>query len=1028
MPSSERKVATMLFADLVGSTALTASDDPENSRVMLERFYDAMADAIEATGGTIEKFAGDAVMAVFGVPFAQEDHAERALHTALAMRSKLHIVFGERLQLRIGVSTGDVVAGAPRMGSSFVSGDAVNVAARLEQGARPGEILVAERTAVLVGAAFELSGPVTIKAKGKEGGISARRLIGALAAARPRGQLGRTFLGRERELGSLESAYEWVAKNGRPALVAVIGEPGVGKSRLTDELAQRLARRKPTPLQRLGRCLSYGRGLTYRPLADVLRKEVDLLDSDPPTEALARLGDRLILGLALGLDVAGNVNPEVVRERFVKAWVDLIGEHVRRAPMVLVIEDIHWAEEPLIELLRALHQRVTGPLMIVTTARPEATERLPARLRIELEPLTSNDASGMVTALMGGDLPAKVLNLIVARGGGNPFFIEELLATLIDRGVIARANGTWTLARSIDERELPDTVQAVLAARIDLLPWAAKRALQAASVVGRAFWDAPVRELLTDVEPDMSMLEQRSFVYRVPESSFAGEIEYSFKHQLTREVAYASLPKAERGRLHAGVARYLERDANDARVPFLAHHYEQSVRDDYAALAWADEPNELDRLRERALHWLRLAASHAAARYETDAAVAMYERALELSGDDRTRFDLWRALASVHSQRYDTQAFVAATKHAIALAPNDATVTNLYAEMALLSCTAWLAWNPPPAREEVDGWIDRVLAESRPDSRQRAIALVARAWHADRDEGTAAEALAIAERLDDPELLGWAVRVHTIAAMQAGRYDVASAGSERILGLLDAIQDPGHRETLVENTALRVAAATGRFEDARRFSELVTGWVADLTPHNRLHGVAYALEIEELVAGWEQVRRLEPRVERTVDENRDTPCVRNARSLLVCALAEAALGDATAARRFEHLASTLGIEGHDRALTAPRLRLAMMRDDMAEARRLRQSYGRPTLRFMFDMAGAMAWLDASAALGCSEDVEREAPALAVPGTCIEPFALRALGIVRDDRSLIEKADRRFVELGQDWYATQGAHLGRFSGH
>ena len=1016
----------MLFADLVGSTALASSEDPEQTRVLLDRFYDVMAEEIEATGGTIEKFAGDAVMAVFGVPVAREDHAERALHTALAMRSRIHELFGARLQLRIGVNTGEIVAGTPRVGSSFVSGDPVNVTARLEQGAAPGEIVVGERTAALAGAAFDFSEPLTIEAKGKEGGIPARRLLDGHAPARPRGALGDAFVGRRHELDSLIAVFDQVVERASPAIVTIVGHPGVGKSRLLAELSSTIGGRDPRPTERTGRCLSYGRGLTYRPLAEVLRQELRLLDSDQPARALELLGDRAILGLALGLDVTGDLHPLVVREHFQQAWIGLLDELVARTPGVLVIEDIHWAEEPLLELLRAIRHRVAGPLLLITTARPEADDPLDADIRLDLEPLAADDAEDMVTTLLGGEIPARARDLVVARAEGNPFFIEELLSTLIDRGVLTRENGPWRMERTIDEHELPDTVQAVLAARVDLLPDAEKRALQAASVVGRTFWDGPVRELVPGAS-DLSLLEQRSFVHRNADSSFAGQQEYSFKHQLTREVAYASLPKAERGRLHAAVARYLEEGGDDAKSAFLAHHYEQAVRDDYAALAWLDDPEELGRLREKALHWLRRASERVAASYEMGAAAAMLERAIEIAADDAVRFELWQALASAQSQRYDTTGFVAASEAAIALAPDEGTVTRLYAELALRSCTAWLAWNPPLAREEVEGWIDRALAGSGPDSRERAMALVARAWHADRAVDIAAEALAIAERVGDPELIGWALRVRTIAAMQAGRYDEAAAGSERILSLLDRIGDPGHRETLVENTALRVAAATGRFDDARRFSDLVSGLVADLTPHNRLHGVAYELEIEELAAGWERIRQIEPRVERAVDENRDTPCVRNARSLLVCALAEAALGDDAAARRFENLASTLGIEGHDRELTGPRLRLAMLRGDVAEARRLLGGYGRPTMRFMFDMAGAMTWLDAAAALGSPEDVEREAPALAVPGTCIEPFALRALGIVRDDPSLLARADNRFAELGQGWYADRTADLERLRG-
>ena len=1017
MPTSERKVATMLFADLVGSTALAASDDPEHTRALLDRFYEAMADEIEASGGTIEKFAGDAVMAVFGVPVAHEDHAERALHSALAMRARMEQLFGGRLQLRIGVNTGEIVAGTARAGSSFASGDAVNVAARLEQGAAPGEILVGDRTAALVGAAFAMSEPFAIEAKGKEGGVRARRLVGALALSRPRGGLGRAFVGREHELEALAGAYEQVLRDRVPNSVAVVGEPGVGKSRLLDEFARQLERRTPAPLVRTGRCLSYGRGLTYRPMADILRMELGLQDTDPPDAALERLGDRAILGLALGLSVADDLHPLVVRERFAQGWIEFLDDRATRRPLVLVIEDTHWAEEPLIELLRALHQRVTGPLLIVVTSRLEGREKLPADLRIELDALATGDADDLVTELMGGDLPAEVRNLVVRRAEGNPFYIEELLATLIDRGAIARSPDGWVLQRAVEDRELPDTVQAVLAARIDLLPAVEKRALQAAAVMGRVFWDAPVRELVTGTEPDLGLLERRSFVHRTVESSPTGRAEYAFKHQLTREVAYDSLLKAERGRLHATLAGYLERDASEATVPFLAHHYEQAVRDDYAALAWVDAPGELNRLRERALHWLRIAAQRAASRYEMEAAVALYARALELAPDDPTRFELWRALAGVQSQRYDARGFVSASEHAIALAPDQRTVTAIYAELALRSCTAWLAWSPPLARKQVEGWIDRVLAGSGPDSRERGMALVARAWHTDHAIDTASEALSIAERIDDAELTAWSLRVWTIAAMQAGRYDEAAAASERVLALLDRIADPGDRETLVENTALRVAAATGRFGDARRFSGLVSELVADLTPHSRVHAVAYALEIEELTAGWARIREHERRVEQAVEENRATPCVRNARSLLVCALAEAALGNNEAARRFERQASAIGIEGYARELTAPALRMALLRGDRAQVRRLFDAYGRPTMRFMFDMAGATAWLDAAAALDRADDVERDAPALAVPGTCIEPFALRALGTVRHDDALLEQARRRFLELGLDWFLT-----------
>src|SRR5262245_42402726 len=284
LPSAERKLATVLFADLVGSTELAGAEDPERTRVMLERFYEAMAGEIEHVGGTVEKFAGDAVMAAFGAPAAQEDHPERALHAALAMQRKLKDLFGDRLGLRIGVNTGDVVVGPPHEGGSFVSGDAVNVGARLEQAAARGEILVGERTARAARGAFEFAGPATVEAKGKPDGIVCHRLIRALSLMRPRGVGGLrpAFVGRDEEFEQLQQLYRNVAGERRPRLVTILGEAGVGKTRLVRELWEWLGAQSSEPLRRTGRCLSYGQGITYWPLGEVLKEHTGILDGDPP--------------------------------------------------------------------------------------------------------------------------------------------------------------------------------------------------------------------------------------------------------------------------------------------------------------------------------------------------------------------------------------------------------------------------------------------------------------------------------------------------------------------------------------------------------------------------------------------------------------------------------------------------------------------------------------------------------------------------------------------------------------------------
>ncbi|MGB8004440.1 MAG: adenylate/guanylate cyclase domain-containing protein, partial [Gaiellaceae bacterium] len=370
---SERKLATVLFADLVGSTEAAGEQDPERTRARLERFYDAMSAEIESAGGTVEKFAGDAVMAAFGAPEALEDHAERALHTALSMQQRLETVFAGELSLRIGVNTGEVVVGRPREGSSFVSGDVVNVAARLEQSAEPGEIVVGERTVSAVRGAFEFGDPKTVEAKGKAGGVACRPLVRALSLMRTRGVggLARAFVGRNRELGVLQAAYRRGLDGARPVLVTILGDPGVGKTRLVRELWEHLADEEPEPLRRTGRCLAYGQGITYWPLGEVLKEHLGILESDSTDAVRQRLDERQILGLTLGLDVGGDLHPLAAQDRLHAAWIGFLSELAAERPLVVLIEDVHWAEAPLLDLIERIGRDVAGPLLLLATARPD---------------------------------------------------------------------------------------------------------------------------------------------------------------------------------------------------------------------------------------------------------------------------------------------------------------------------------------------------------------------------------------------------------------------------------------------------------------------------------------------------------------------------------------------------------------------------------------------------------------------------------------------------------------------------------
>jgi class 3 adenylate cyclase len=1022
----ERKLATIVFADLVGSTQLGGSLDPERTRAMLERFYDAMAAEIETAGGTIEKFVGDAVMAVFGAPASLEDHAERALHAALAMQRRLHELYGEGLALRIGVNTGEVVVGKPREGSSFVTGDPVNVAARLEQAAEPGEVLVGERTVSTARGAFEFGERRTIEAKGKPEGVECQRLERALSLMRPRGVGGlrRAFVGRDEEMKVLERAYEEVERQRAPRLVTILGDAGVGKTRLLREFWERLGERSPETLRRTGRCLSYGQGITYWPLAEVLKEHLGILESDPPAVVLERLGSREILGLTLGLDVARGLHPLAARDRFQDAWVEFLEGIVVDRPTVMLIEDVHWGEEQLLDLLERLVRDTHGPLLLIATARPELLEQRPgwgARVRattLEVEALSPQDAVRMLDELLGGTLPGGLREVVVQRAEGNPFFVEELLGTLIDRQLLEPQNGSWRLADLPSDFAVPDTVQAVVAARVDLLQPAEKQALQAASVIGRIFWAGPVYELVPEAEPDLRILEERDFIRRRAGSSIAGDREYAIKHALTREVAYASLPKARRARLHAGFARWLERngEGRDEDAPLLAHHYAEAVRPDDVDLAWAGDDAELDRMRGRALVWLRRAAELAIGRFEIDEGLALLHRALDLAPDEAERAALWREVGRANVFKLDGEAFWTAMLNSLEGTSDRATLADTYSQLAFQTATRAAMWKRRPDRELIAEWIDRALHLSEPDSLARTRALIARTNFDPETFGAAAqEADELADRLGDRELRSWALDARSTAAYARGEYDEAYAWARRRFDMVPTLTDPDH-VALIYVFGLPSCIATGRFDEARRISTAHDEVTSNLTPHHRMHAAMLLIHVDQTAGRWDAVRALTSRAESAVAANIATPCSSNVSSLLMCALSNVHLGNEPEARRLERTAEELGMEGY--RFDDLYIEMAIARRDTEEVERRLRAWSPEG----FDVDELVAWLNALIALDRRAEIEEEAPALLKPRTYLEPFALRALGYARGDEQPIREAVERFEAMGLDWHATKTRSL------
>ena len=509
----ERKLVTVLLADVV------AAEDLERTRSWLDHVREVASAEVEAAGGVIGSSTGGGILATFGAPAAQEDHAERALGVAKALQARL----GAALPLRIAVETGEIIAGR-----SGVSGPPVSLAMQLLSGAKSGDVLLGRRAS----AAHTRRKP----------GHGSPRVA--------------PLVGREAELDAIRAEYRRACADARARLVTIVGDAGVGKSRLVKEFVAGLPAQSPAPYALTGSCISYGHALTYRALGDVLREVLGVRESDSRDNILERLGPRQILGLTLGLDVAGELHPLAAVERLRVAWRDLLRELVADRPTVVVVEDLHWAQADLLDLLEVLLDGVAGPLLLVGTARPELLTSRPSWGRrrdastVWLEPLAREDAARLVA-----QAPEHVREAVLEKAEGNPFFIEELVAQV-------RAGAEATV--------IPDSVQAVLAARIDRLPPLEKHALQAAAVVGRAFWREPVRELLGDALPNFELLEERDFIRPRTRSSFEGMRELVFKHALTREVAYGSLPRREKAaaaRERRPLARRLRRRPRRACGP-----------------------------------------------------------------------------------------------------------------------------------------------------------------------------------------------------------------------------------------------------------------------------------------------------------------------------------------------------------------------------------------------------------------------------------------------------------------------------
>ena len=947
LPPEERRVVTVMFADIIGSTPLADRLDPEDMRAILTGYFNLMTQQLRKHGGTVEKYIGDAVMAVFGTPVTHEDDPDRAIRAALDMQTAL-ADFNEqrqaqdsdaiRLQMRIGINTGEVaLPGSEYQRRDFlITGDAVNVAARLQQIASPDTILVGERTYQATRLVFEYQALAPVQVKGKQELIHAYVVQGlrnrtSIVAQHPRGIEGRQvqLVGRSLELTLLHTSYARVQAERSTHLITILGTPGIGKTRLVREFIareQELAKNTAStvaPLVLEGRCPPYGEGITYWPLIEILRSLLNVQENDTNEilqqrfaefvrETLTRakrseLADELITTIlrSIGRNISGYTYAEsdfearnallssrdsTSRERtrrdsqrsysgysgyapsvrqtnsqvvLWRAWRVLLESLAQKQPLIIVIDDLQWADEALLDLLAYLTDRITTvPILFLCPVRPDFFDRRRDWgggqrnfTTIELEALSPDESNDLVDELLDSKNISEILRYtILARAEGNPFFVEEIIRMFIDQGLLTQEpdeHGTmhWRFGGQRDGRinelttlasgglggglggtleatdddlinmhyvlplpRVPDTIQGVLAARVDLLPQLEKLMLQYAAVVGRTFWLSALLELAADLSRDtvvelLDSLIQRDFISEESESRIRGLVDddrvYSFNHVLIRDVVYNNIPRTRRSQEHARLAFWLEEQTSARReTELLAYHYQQALATWSGAVTPVEMTDNTDtvvvltraELRRRTIHYLSHAGDQALDSYYTLRALQAYNDAYELMQDyeaDKTVLSaIHEKLGDAYLQRGNIDESWKEYLLSLKLLtdntepeqeheqnetpPQKADVADLlylYERLAELS-TRWLgSFDTPPNADEARRYIDLGLSliDGTSLSRERVAFLTYQAfWYIRQLETTTTaqrvelaeqalasghEALRLAEKLDNPAAL-----------------------------------------------------------------------------------------------------------------------------------------------------------------------------------------------------------------------------------------------------------------------------------
>ena len=672
-PTEERRTVTVVFSDLQGSTSLGERLDPESVREVMSRYFDAMTTVLRRHGGTIEKFIGDAIMAVFGLPRVHEDDALRAVRAAhetqaalAELNDELDRVYGIRLTNRTGVNTGEVVTGDAAAAQRLVTGDTVNTTARLEQAAGPNEVLIGELTWRLVREAVVVEPVEPMEVKGKAERIQAYRLmkVGPEAEGFVRRQ-DAPIVGRAGELERLSGMLA-DARNAQACRMAtVIGDAGVGKSRLIREFVGEMA--GATVVLR-GRCLPYGEGITFWPVVEALRDAARIAADDPPEvgiEKLVGLSEDRELALRLGSLLGFTPEPYGIDELFWAIRRLLEALAATRRPVVWVIDDIHWAEQTLLDLIGHLVTQTEHPVLLLCTARHELLEREPAWAttpgtdRIMLQPLTDADSSQVMLNLLGAAIPEGTRAQVVHAAEGNPLFVEQLLSMLVDSGQLRAVGDGWEAARDLRELAVPPSIQALVAARLDLLAREERAVIEPASVMGVEFAQTAVQTLVPadlagEVPRHLTEIAGKGLI-RLNRSTPAEGAAYRFHHILIRDAAYQQLLKRTRADLHVRFVDWADEqnrqhDRGTEHAEILAYHLEMAHR-------YLSELGPLDALGDelgrRAAERLGAAGRRAMARGDMPAAANLLRRAAAVTDESSTGpgilIDLGEALTELGS-------------------------------------------------------------------------------------------------------------------------------------------------------------------------------------------------------------------------------------------------------------------------------------------------------------------------------------------------------------------------------------------